>query len=452
MEASTAHRPWETTSPTSQVQKLPSISTLTQDIDGRATEKPTQTMTPRDSAGSWTGTTGVLSASSTTSNNTMPYLNSSTDHSPNQPPQPYTPTEPNIPLSAFSSNRNSAAPNHSIDLTQHRGSGDFDDSRRNSVDSRVHQGMDSLRLGGPASPYNQSANASQSSLASSLQQQRGIQTNGLRLSGGSGPISPHWSRSSVPRSLEARLPGRIAPPIMEHPRSEGMFAAEPVRGQPWAFPDPDASGVRPGSTISRRNSQASSFTNSIYSELSRPLPQGQQELPNHHHHTAMPTHDRVSNLKGDPESPANATPYSRTPELRVTHKLAERKRRSEMKDCFEQLRAKLPANQNNKSSKWETLARAIDYIAQLEGQNKSNRIELERQRDQMRQMEMQIKELTARVNGSNFSHPPPPPPNSITPFSNGPYTNGTESDASRTLPPIMNGNAMQGVQYGENGR
>lgn len=219
--------------------------------------------------------TTLVSASSATSTNTMPYLNSSTNHSPNQQTQPYTPTEPNMPSSAFSSQRNSAAPQYSIDLSQHRGSGNFDDSRRGSVDSRMHQGMDALRLNGPTSPYNQSANASQTSLASSLQQQRGIQTNGMRMSNGSIPISPHWSRNSI--TQRNPIAGRIAPPIMEHPRDRSQFAPEPTRGQPWAFPDPDADepAVQPGSIISRRNSQASSFTNSIYSELNRPLPPGQ---------------------------------------------------------------------------------------------------------------------------------------------------------------------------------
>lgn len=73
-------------------------------------------------------------------------------------------------------------------------------------------------------------------------------------------------------------------------------------------------------------------------------------------------------------------------------------------------------------------------------------MEQERTRDQMQQMEMQIKELQNRL-GGNFSAPP----NSI-PYNGQTYTNGHESEASRTLPPINGHSAMQGVQYGENGR
>jgi len=134
-----------------------------------------------------------------------------------------------------------------------------------------------------------------------------------------------------------------------------------------------------------------------------------------------------------------------------------------MKDYFKKLRNKLPVAQSNKSSTWETLARgttnlagqlhhtliiytAIDYINALEGQNKSTRMELDRKRDQMQQMQVQLKELSARVSDSF-----PPLPNSISQY-NGDRSNGVDSDASRTLPPAMNGGVTQGVTDGENGQ
>lgn len=62
------------------------------------------------------------------------------------------------------------------------------------------------------------------------------------------------------------------------------------------------------------------------------------------------------------------TPFSRSPELRISHKLAERKRRKEMRDLFDELREQLPADRGMKASKWEILSKAVDYIQHLKGQ------------------------------------------------------------------------------------
>ena len=78
-------------------------------------------------------------------------------------------------------------------------------------------------------------------------------------------------------------------------------------------------------------------------------------MPGTHHHSLQ--HKQVSNLASEADSPEANSPYSRTPALRNSHKIAERKRRTEMKQLFDALRAQIPASHGSKSSKWEILSK-----------------------------------------------------------------------------------------------
>ena len=245
-------------------------------------------------------------------------------------------------------------------------------SRRESVDSRINQGFHDLRLNN--SPY-ATHNHSTTSMHATLQQHRnprpGLDNLAVhRISNGYQP-SADRTPDGHPKTM------RIAPAITGPATSQIARAAEPTKGQAWAFPEEEIQRVPSGSSQplndSRRSSIAESFTSSQYTTESR-LPPGQRRLEENlaspfqrlsnasgeystvHHHTLQ--HKQLDDLRNEEMGAhGGAQPYSRTPELRVSHKLAERKRRTEMKELFDQLRDLMPQERGSKASKWEILTK-----------------------------------------------------------------------------------------------
>ncbi|KAG9245557.1 hypothetical protein BJ878DRAFT_479127 [Calycina marina] len=276
-------------------------------------------------------------------------------------------------------------------------------SRRQSVNSTLGPGLQEMKLGG-SSPYH-SNNQSTTSIQSTLQQQRnpgGAERNSLGRFYSNGPVTSQ--RTSAPISLPDPISPRgprapiIAPAITGPAQGNIARAPEAIPGQAWAFPEepiqqlnsrarPSAESLNRNGTSfldSRRSSLADSIASSQFTHESR-YPQGQRRLDDNagahdyqqrlsrassefqgvstHHHSLQ--HKQVSDLHSDAGSPNGSQPYSRTPELRVSHKLAERKRRTEMKDLFDQLRDLMPQERGSKASKWEILTKAINEYGRM---------------------------------------------------------------------------------------
>lgn len=379
-------------------------------------------------------------------------------------------------------------------------------SRRESVDSRINQGIGDLRLGGnsPYATHNHSTtsvHANNHSNHSSYQAQQRQPRTGLdslsvhRISNG---YQPNAERN--PDGQNKSVAVRTAPAITGPAISQIARAAEPTKGQAWAFPEEEIqrmpSNASHSLVDSRRSSVAESFASSQFTTESR-MPNGQRrfddqassrlgphdghdenvdyhqtqrlsgasgEYPTTHHHALQ--HKQIDDLQAEETGSmhAGSQPYSRTPELRISHKLAERKRRTEMKELFEQLRDLMPQERGSKASKWEILTKAITEHQRLQdtvrmAQQHSNGVnsDVAMLKNELHALRMENQQLRAdmanlQANGGVNGQP------SSDPFARGPpgaRDNGQQLPPLRSLssglpPPTSQPpppESMTGVQY-----
>lgn len=376
------------------------------------------------------------------------------------------------------------------------------DSRRESVDGRISTGFEGMKLQGN-SPY-ASNNQSTTSIQSSLQQQR---NPGLSVSSADRLSAPRFPNTYQPNSQRYV---RTAPTITGPATSAVANAAEPTKGQPWAFPDDtdrrvsmNPSEIESHATSyleSRRSSIADSMASSQYTTESR-LPHGQRRLDEgytqseysqmarrstefhgaaHHHHSLQ--HRQIGDIRDeDGGSPGSTQPYSRTPELRKSHKLAERKRRNEMKELYDELREMLPSERGNKTSKWEILSKSIAqhkaqedryhnleaHYRQIQADHARKDAELQRSRDEIVELRTELRTLRHEFSLMRVEigqpHPAPitQPPAPVDNYNSEPYRTlpREEPRPEVGLPPLRSLNtpvsgsfsqpadSMTGVQY-----
>lgn len=104
------------------------------------------------------------------------------------------------------------------------------------------------------------------------------------------------------------------------------------------------------------------------------------------------------------------------------------------------------------------ISSAIEYIDSLKNQLYKNEKAIKEQNQHIDQLEAHIKDLSQQVHRgqqpSSYQTPPSAVSHSQSPLGfTTHYGNGdTGAEPPRTLPPLTNGNAMQGVQYADDRR
>ncbi|KAF8450719.1 hypothetical protein L210DRAFT_3639767 [Boletus edulis BED1] len=144
-----------------------------------------------------------------------------------------------------------------------------------------------------------------------------------------------------------------------------------------------------------------------------------------------------------------STPYSRSPELRVSHKLAERKRRKEMKDLFDELRDQLPADRGMKASKWEILSKAIDFVINLKQSHQDMAREIDMLRHELDSLRQGMPPFgpggpphSIVYSQGPVPYPPPPQPHSSQSrpsSSENAYSSSTQSSHPPSSTAVTNG-------------